>query len=141
VTETSPEQGSDSPPAARRARTPQMLKPQTAADKLGVYLPATPAPFQERPISRDELAALEADPPEWLSELRRTGPHPRKVVAARLRVSTSGLARAGVTEALTSEQIEALAADPPDWLLRERATYRQVRAEEQRQAERRRDEA
>lgn len=54
----------------------QTMKPATAAKKLGVYLEATPAEFQEGVVSRSELTALQADPPEWLQELRRTGPHP-----------------------------------------------------------------
>ena len=86
-------------------RTDQTMKPATAAKKLGVYLPATPAEFRAGLVSRSELNALQADPPEWLRELRRNGPHPRQVVAARLGVSVSGLARGGVTEALTTEQI------------------------------------
>lgn len=128
---------SESTPGPRR-RTPQTLKPTTAAAKLGVYLPATPAEFQEASHTREEIDALQQEPPAWLTELRRRGPHPRSVVAARLRVSTSGLARAGVTEALTTEQIEALTADPPEWLVRERETFRRVRREEQRLADERR---
>ena len=103
------------------------MKPATAAKKLGVYLEATPAEFQEGVVSRDELNALQTDPPEWLRELRRTGPHPRSVVAARLGVSISGLARAGITEALTTEDIDAIRADNPDWLEHERATQAEVR--------------
>jgi hypothetical protein len=113
-------------------KTTQTMKPATAAKKLGVYLEATPAEFQEGVVSRDELNALQTDPPEWLRELRRTGPHPRPVVAARLGVSISGLARAGVTEALTTEQIEALRDENPDWLERER----EIQAEVQREADR-----
>ncbi len=128
-------------PRTPRARKPQYLKPQTAATKLGVYLPATPPEFQDDPISRADLAALEADPPAWLVELRRNGPHPRQTVAARLRVSTSGLARNGVTEALTTEQIEAIIADPPEWLGRERASLAEVKRQEARQAELRRDQS
>lgn len=113
------------------------MKPATAASKLDVYLPATPREFQERPVSRDELDELRRNPPQWLVDLRRDGPHPRHVVAARLRVSNSGLARGGVTDALTTEQITALAADPPEWLLRERESYAEVRREERRLRERR----
>ena len=108
-------------------KTPQTMKPATAAKKLDVYLPATPAEFQDGVVSRDELNALQADPPEWLRELRRTGPHPRSVVAARLGVSLSGLARAGITEALTTDDIEA---ENPDWLDHERATQAEVRRQE-----------
>ncbi|TCC08053.1 DUF5997 family protein [Kribbella soli] len=111
-------------------KTPQTMKPATAAKKLDVYLPATPAEFQEGVVSRDELNALQADPPEWLRELRRTGPHPRSVVAARLGVSISGLARAGITEALTTDDIEAIRDENPDWLEHERATQAEVRRQE-----------
>ncbi|MTD56234.1 DUF5997 family protein [Amycolatopsis pithecellobii] len=110
-------------------KTPQTMKPATAAKKLGVYLEATPAQFREGVVSRDELNALQADPPEWLRELRRNGPHPRPVVAAKLGISISGLARGGITEALTTEQIDALKAEAPDWLERERATQAEVRRE------------
>ncbi|WP_240634553.1 MULTISPECIES: DUF5997 family protein [Streptomyces] len=110
-------------------QTTQTMKPATAAKKLGVYLEATPAEFREGVVSRAELNALQADPPEWLQELRRSGPHPRPVVAAKLGVSIAGLARGGVTEALTTEQIEALKADDPEWLRRERATQAEVRKE------------
>lgn len=75
------------------------------------------------------MNALQTDPPEWLLELRRDGPHPRPVVAARLGVSIAGLARGGVTEALTTEQIEALKEELPSWLRRERATQAEVRKE------------
>ncbi len=110
-------------------KTPQTMKPATAAKKLGVYLEATPAEFQEGVVSRDELNALQADPPEWLRELRRNGPHPRPVVAAKLGVSIGGLARAGITEPLTTEQIDALKAENPEWLQHERATQAEVRKE------------
>ncbi|MET8179631.1 DUF5997 family protein [Streptomyces sp. NPDC005336] len=110
-------------------QTTQTMKPATAAKKLGVYLEATPAEFQEGVVSRTELNALQADPPEWLRELRRNGPHPRPVVAAKLGISIAGLARGGVTEALTTEQIDALKRDRPDWLDKERATQAEVRKE------------
>jgi len=107
----------------------QTMKPATAAKKLGVYLEATPAEFQEGVVTRAELNALQAEPPEWLRELRRTGPHPRPVVAAKLGVSIAGLARGGVTEPLTTEQIEALKQEQPEWLVKERATQAEVRKE------------
>ncbi|MFI6033446.1 DUF5997 family protein [Streptomyces sp. NPDC051315] len=107
----------------------QTMKPATAAKKLGVYLPATPAEFQEGVVSRAELNELQANPPEWLRALRESGPHPRPVVAAKLGVSIAGLARGGVTEALTTEQIEALKDARPEWLEKERATQAEVRKE------------
>lgn len=115
------------------------MKPATAASKLGIYLPAAPAEFQSSPITRDELEALRADPPQWLVDLKRNGPFPRDVVAQKLGVSRSGLARGGVDEALTSDQIGALIADPPGWLLHERDSYRAVIAEQERLKERQRN--
>ncbi|WP_254550781.1 DUF5997 family protein [Catellatospora tritici] len=114
----------------------QVMKPATAALKLDVYLPATPREFQEGLISREDLDELQRNPPQWLADLRRDGPHPRNVVAARLRVSNSGLARAGITEALTTEQITALAADPPEWLVREREKHAETLREQRRLQER-----
>lgn len=108
------------------------MKPATAAKKLDVYLPATPGEFQENAITRDELAALQADPPQWLTDLRRNGPHPKNLVAAKLGVSISGLARGGITEALTSEQINALMEEKPDWLVAERESYQNVLSEQRR---------
>ncbi|QMU77907.1 hypothetical protein GXW83_21630 [Streptacidiphilus sp. PB12-B1b] len=112
-----------------KPKTPQTMKPATAAKKLGIHLQATPAQFQEGVVSRDELNALRLSPPEWLLELRRNGPHPRPVVAEKLGVSISGLARGGVSEALTTEQIDALKAENPLWLQHERATQAEVRKE------------
>jgi hypothetical protein len=110
----------------------QLMKPSTAALKLDVYLPATPPEFQEGVVSREELDELQRKPPQWLADLRRDGPHPRNVVAARLRVSNSGLARGGITEPLTTAQIAALVTDPPQWLIRERATHAEVQREQRR---------
>ncbi|CAL9644539.1 DUF5997 family protein [Streptomyces sp. NPDC090994] len=107
----------------------QTMKPATAAKKLGVYLDATPTEFQEGTVSRAELNALQTDPPQWLRDLRRDGPHPRPVVAAKLGVSIAGLRRGGVDDALTTEQIEALKQEDPEWLRRERATQAEVRKE------------
>ncbi|CAM5247211.1 MULTISPECIES: DUF5997 family protein [Streptomyces] len=107
----------------------QTMKPATAAKKLGVYLEATPAEFREGVVTRAELNALQADPPQWLLDLRRDGPHPRPVVAAKLGVSIAGLARGGVTEPLTTEQIEAVKQEQPEWLTKERATQAEVRKE------------
>jgi hypothetical protein len=110
-------------------KTSQTMKPATAAKKLGVYLAATPEEFRAGEVSRDELNALQADPPDWLRDLRRNGPHPRQVIAAKLRVSISGLSRAGITEALTTDQVEAIKAESPEWLRRERAIHTEARAE------------
>lgn len=110
----------------------QNLKPSTAAQKLGILLSAAPEEFQQTSITRDELAALQADPPQWLSELRRNGPFPRDVVAAKLGVSNSGLARGGITEPLDADQVGELLANPPQWLEHERSVHRKVVAENER---------
>ncbi len=101
----------------------QLLSPRTAAEKLGVFLPATPESFRVEPISRDALAALQADPPEWLSTLRKEGPHPRNEVSRRLGVSNSALARGGVSDSLTTAEIRALLAERPEWLVDEREKF------------------
>jgi hypothetical protein len=121
---------------APSGKQPQTLKPFTAAKKLGVHLPATPAEFQTTPVTREAFAELSTNPPEWLSELRRTGPHPRPVVAQKLGISTSGLARAGVDDVMTTEQIHALLDEMPDWLRTERGIHADVREEELRVKER-----
>jgi uncharacterized protein DUF5997 len=108
------------------------MKPATAAKKLDVYLPATPPEFQQNAITRAEIAALQADPPQWLVDLRKNGPHPKNLVAAKLGVSIAGLARGGITEALTTEQITQLLEDKPEWLVAERESYQSVLSEERR---------
>jgi hypothetical protein len=105
---------------------PQYLSAQNAAKKLGIYLPAAPAEFRQAQHSRDELASLQADPPEWLRVLRAEGPHPRSEVAHRLGVTNSALARAGVSDAMTTAEIQALLANPPAWLHEERARARKA---------------
>jgi hypothetical protein len=107
----------------------QTMKPATAAKKLGVYLEATPAEFREGVVTRGELSSLQAEPPQWLLDLRANGPHPRPVVAEKLGVSIAGLARGGITEPLTTEQIAALKDENPSWLRQERATQAEVRKE------------
>jgi hypothetical protein len=108
------------------------MKPATAAKKLDVYLPATPAEFQENAITRDELAALQADPPEWLKDLRKNGPHPKNLVAAKLGVSIAALARNDVENAMTTEQIDALLEEKPPWLIAERESFQEVLREQRR---------
>ncbi|TDD15659.1 DUF5997 family protein [Nonomuraea diastatica] len=112
-----------------KSKTTQTMKPATAAKKLGILLSATPAEFQEGVVSRSELNALQATPPAWLADLRRNGPHPKQVVAAKLGVSISGLIRAGITEPLTTAEIDALKAENPAWLERERSIQAEVRKE------------
>ena len=124
-----------------RVSQSQSMKPETAAKKLGILLEAAPADFREGVVTRDELNALLADPPEWLQVLRREGPHPRNVVAAKLGISNSGLARAGIDEPLTTAEIKALLVAPPAWLVQERSTQAAVRAEKVRVTEREKERA
>ena len=110
----------------------QSMKPATAAKKLDVYLPATPTEFQQNPITRDELAALQADPPQWLKDLRKNGPHPKNLVAAKLGIPIAGLGRSGIDNALTTEQINALLEEKPPWLTAERENHQAVLTEQRR---------
>ncbi|MFI6321965.1 DUF5997 family protein [Nonomuraea sp. NPDC050556] len=112
-----------------KPKTTQTMKPATAAKKLGVLLSATPAEFQEGVVSRSELNELQASPPEWLADLRRNGPHPKQVVAAKLGVSVSGLTRGGITGPLTTAEIDALKSENPAWLEHERSIQAEVRKE------------
>ncbi|MCY7412612.1 MAG: DUF5997 family protein [Salinibacterium sp.] len=105
------------------------MKPATAAKKLGILLGASPESFQAGAVTRSAFLELQSNPPEWLSALRREGPHPREVVARKLGVSTSGLARAGVTESLTTVQLKDLLETMPDWLVTERTRQVGVREE------------
>lgn len=107
----------------------QSMKPATAAQKLGIHLPATPEEFRAGLITREQFNALQADPPQWLVQLRLNGPHPRPVVARKLGISNSGLARAGVSDAMTTAEIKALLDEMPPWLEAERSTQAAVRAE------------
>lgn len=108
---------------------PQAMKPLSAAKKLGILLSAAPESFQSAPVTRNEFLEIQATPPEWLSTLRRDGPHPREVIARKLGVSTSGLARAGVADSLTTVEIKELLARMPEWLVAERARQAGVREE------------
>ncbi|WP_079236652.1 DUF5997 family protein [Curtobacterium pusillum] len=107
----------------------QTMKPETAAKKLGILLAAAPETFQSAPISRTAFDELRTEPPTWLEDLRRDGPHPRPVVAQKLGVSISGLTRAGIDEPLTTSEIKTLLEQKPEWLVRERATQAAVHAE------------
>lgn len=108
------------------------MKPQTAANKLGIYLPAAPEEFQGSPISRQALDEMRANPPPWLEALRRNGPFPRDVVAQKLGISRAGLSRSDVNDALSADEIGQLLADPPEWMVRERKNYADVVTEKER---------
>ncbi|MDT0211140.1 DUF5997 family protein [Curtobacterium sp. BRD11] len=119
----------------------QTMKPETAAKKLGILLAAAPESFRAAPVTRTAFDELRTQPPAWLEELRREGPHPRPVVAQKLGVSISGLVRAGVEEPLTTAEVKALLQEMPEWLVRERATQAEVHAENARVKQERADKA
>ncbi len=105
------------------------MKPETAAKKLGILLSAAPESFRDAPVTRTAFDELRTEPPAWLEELRRDGPHPRPVVAQKLGVSISGLARSGIEDALTTAEIKQLLVEKPEWLVQERATQAAVHEE------------
>ncbi|MFL0447037.1 DUF5997 family protein [Corynebacterium xerosis] len=104
------------------------MKPLTAAKKLGIYLPSTPEDFQQSDLSHEQFVELQQNPPEWLVELRRTGPHPRPEVARRLGITITALKSNDMDKPLTTEDIKALLADQPDWLRAARTSLAEQRA-------------
>lgn len=106
------------------------MKPETAAKKLGLYLPATPAEFQEGAVTHAQLRDLQNDPPEWVKELRLEGPHPRPVVAQKLGITIAALKRSGLEQPMTTAQIKDLLADQPDWLRTARTQLAEQRTAE-----------
>jgi len=107
----------------------QTMKPATAAKKLGILLQSTPDAFKSGTVTRSDFLELQSTPPEWLLALRKNGPHPRQVVAQKLGISTSGLARAGAPEIMTTAEIKTLLEQKPEWLVVERATHAAVQEE------------
>ena len=67
-----------------------------------------------------------------LKDLRKNGPHPKNLVAAKLGVSIAGLARNGIEDALTTEQVDQLIGEKPEWLAAERESYQTVLHEQRR---------
>ncbi|WP_231913483.1 DUF5997 family protein [Corynebacterium renale] len=105
------------------------MKPQTAAKKLGIFLPATPQEFQDNAITHAQLRELHNNPPEWLQQLRLNGPHPRPVVAQKLGITIAALKRNGMDKALTTAEIKELLEDQPEWLRKARTAMAEGRAE------------
>ncbi|AHI22393.1 DUF5997 family protein [Corynebacterium vitaeruminis] len=105
------------------------MKPQTAAKKLGIYLSATPEEFQATALTHEQFVELQTNPPEWLAELRRNGPHPRPVVAQKLGITIAALKRNDYDRPLTTAEIKALLADQPEWLRAARTAMAEGRAE------------
>lgn len=96
------------------------MKASTAAKKLGIFLPATPEEFQNAHFSHQEFVDLQQNPPQWLVDLRRNGPHPRPVVAQKLGITITALKNNNCDEPLTTQQIKELLADQPEWLRKAR---------------------
>ncbi|AIU32368.1 Hypothetical protein CulFRC11_0782 [Corynebacterium ramonii] len=92
-------------------------------------MPATPEEFQANALTHEEFVALQSNPPEWLQELRRTGPHPRPVVAQKLGVTITALKRNDMDKALTTAEIKALLENQPEWLRAARTTLANSRNE------------
>ena len=106
------------------------MKPLTAAKKLGIFLPATPAEFQNGAISREQFQQLQTDPPEWLQTLRREGPHPRPIVAQKLGITITALKRNDMDKALTTAEINELLVAAPEWLTAARESLAKQRIED-----------
>ncbi len=105
------------------------MKPQTAAKKLGIYFPATPAEFQANALTHDEFVSLQVAPPQWLVDLRRDGPHPRPVVAQKLGITIAALKRNDLDKPLTTAEIKELLANQPVWLREARTALANSRVE------------
>ena len=105
------------------------MRPQTAAKKLGIYLPAAPQEFQDGAITHAELRDLHTNPPEWLAELRRTGPSPRPVVAQKLGFSVTALKKNDMDKPLTTAEIKDLLEQMPEWLEAARESMAKQRVE------------
>lgn len=104
------------------------MKPLTAAKKLGIHLPSTPAEFQDTPLSHEAFVELQRNPPEWLEQLRREGPHPRPEVARKLGITITALKKHDLDKPLTTAEIKALLENQPDWLREARRQHAEERA-------------
>lgn len=103
------------------------MKPETAAKKLGIYLPAAPQEFQDGAVTHAQLRELQTNPPQWLSSLRADGPHPRPEVARKLGISITALKKNDMDKPLTTDEIKALLADQPAWLREARRIHAKER--------------
>lgn len=103
------------------------MKPQTAAKKLGLYLPATPEEFRNSALTHQEFKALQENPPEWLQTLRREGPHPRPVVAQKLGITIAALKKNDLDQPLSTAEIKELLANQPEWLRAARTQLAEAR--------------
>lgn len=91
------------------------MKPQTAAKKLGLFLPATPEEFQTGALTHQEFKNLQENPPEWLQTLRREGPHSSSG-RPKLGITIAALKKNDMDKPLTTAEIKALLENQPEWL-------------------------
>ncbi|MGX4761655.1 hypothetical protein I6J72_06670 [Corynebacterium sp. FDAARGOS 1242] len=110
------------------------MRAQTAAKKLGIYLPAAPEDFQANAVTHAELRELQENPPEWLATLRREGPHPRPVVAQKLGISVTALKKNDMDRPLTTAEIKELLSAMPEWLEAARKAHAEERSEKSSEA-------
>lgn len=110
------------------------MRAQTAAKKLGIYLPAAPEDFQANAVTHAELRELQENPPEWLATLRREGPHPRPVVAQKLGISVTALKKNDMDRPLTTAEIKELLSAMPEWLETARKAHAEERSEKSSEA-------
>ena len=110
------------------------MRAQTAAKKLGIYLPAAPEDFQANALTHAELRELQENPPEWLATLRREGPHPRPVVAQKLGISVTALKKNDMDRPLTTAEIKELLSAMPEWLETARKAHAEERSEKSSEA-------
>ena len=103
------------------------MRAQTAAKKLGIYLPATPEEFQNSAVSHTELRELQDNPPQWLVDLRLNGPHPRPVVAQKLGISVTSLKKNEFDRPMTTPEIKELLVEMPEWLAAARKAHAENR--------------
>lgn len=99
------------------------MKPATAAKKLGIYLPACPEDFQNNALTHAQFRELQQNPPQWLQDLRRQGPHPRAVVAQKLGISITALKRNDADKPFTTAEIQELLTAKPEWLAAAREAH------------------
>ena len=74
---------------------------------------------------------MHTNPPEWLTELRRTGPYPRPVVAQKLGISVTALKKNDMDKPLDAAEIKELLENQPDWLRAARTAHAEARTEGQ----------
>lgn len=103
------------------------MKAQTAAKKLGIFLPAAPEEFQNSAVTHAQLRDLHNEPPQWLQDLRLNGPHPRPVVAQKLGISTTALKKNNLDKPLTTAEIKELLENQPEWLREARTAFAEHR--------------